>query len=202
VARSTARRCPPPAGQPCPAGLPWVSKRRRFSSLGWGKGKCRWLSRCGWRRSQTQVALTARGRSREMLVPVGGGGGGHAKACYGGHCNSLDHNRTGLLGVAIFRMARESVGKSSVGRWRGSETRFVPRNGCYPHFEPICGYLGRPTHAKNRSVKTAVATHVALVVPPPLVPAWAGRPPRALVYPVLVYREGASSCTIVRTVDT
>jgi len=60
----------------------------------------------------------------------------------------------------------------------------VPRNGCYPHFEPICGYLGLPTHAKYRSVKTAVATHVELVVPPPLVRAWAGRPPRALVYPV------------------
>jgi len=63
-------------------------------------------------------------------------------------------------------------------------TRFVPRNGCYPHFEPICGYLGHPTHAKYRSVKTAVATHVALVVPQPLVPAWAGRPQRALVSPV------------------
>jgi len=78
----------------------------------------------------------------------------------------------------------ESVGKSNVGRWRGSGTRFVPRNGCYPHFEPICGYLGHPTHAKYRSVKTAVATHVALVVPPPLVPAWVGRPQRALVSPV------------------
>jgi len=54
----------------------------------------------------------------------------------------------------------------------------------YPHFEPICGYLGHPTHAKYRSVKTAGATHVALVVPPPLLSAWAGRPQRALVYPV------------------
>ena len=48
-----------------------------------------------------------------------------------------------------------SVGKANVGRWRGSGTRFVPRHGRYPHLEPICGYLGHPTHAKYRSVKTA-----------------------------------------------
>jgi len=80
----------------------------------------------------------------------------------------------------------ESVGKSNVGRWRGSGTRFVPRSSCYPHLEPICGYLtlGHPNHTKYRSVKTAVATRVALVVPPPLVSARAGRPPCAPMSPV------------------
>jgi len=80
----------------------------------------------------------------------------------------------------------ESVGESNVGRWRGSGTRFVPRSSCYPHLEPICGYLtlGHPNHTKYRSVKTAVATRVALVVPPPLVPARAGRPPCAPMSPV------------------
>ena len=66
--------------------------------------------------------------------------------------------------------------------WVGDTFRATER--LLPTFEPICGYLGHPTHAKYRSVKTAVATHEALVVPPPLVPAWAWRPQRALVSPV------------------
>jgi len=80
--------------------------------------------------------------------------------------------------------AIERVGKLNGGRWQGSGTLFVPPSSYYPHWEPICGYLRHPTHAKYRSVKTAVATHEALVVLPPLVPARAGRPPSALMPPV------------------
>ena len=65
----------------------------------------------------------------------------------------------------------ESVGKSNVGRWCGSGTRFMPRYSWYPHLEPICGYRGHLTHAKYRSVQAAVATHVAPAAPPALVPA-------------------------------
>jgi len=124
----------------------------------------------------------------------GGGGGGRARWGRPDRNTTAAEAAADMAAAASVRLVTgagaaaeapiESVGKSNVGRWRGSGTRFVPRNGCYPHFEPICGYLGHPTHAKYRSVRTAVATHVALVVPPPLVPDWAGHPQRALVSPV------------------
>ena len=52
----------------------------------------------------------------------------------------------------------------------------------------LSGSSGQP---KYRSVKTAVATHVALVVPPPLVPARAERPLRSTKGPPM--RQGAAA---------
>jgi len=72
----------------------------------------------------------------------------------------------------------------------------VPRSCGYPHLEPICGYLGHPTHAKYRSVRTTWP-HTWLQLchhrfSQPGLGAHHGR----LCLQFRVYREGASSCTV------
>jgi len=41
----------------------------------------------------------------------------------------------------------ETFCKSDMGRWRGSGTRFTPREDFDPHLQPMCGYVVPPTHA-------------------------------------------------------
>jgi len=45
-------------------------------------------------------------------------------------------------------VALEGVGKSDVGRQRGSETRFMSRLSYYPHLKPIYGYICHSSHAR------------------------------------------------------
>jgi len=79
----------------------------------------------------------------------------HATILKGTVSTRLSENLVHLVAHRRFQanhVLLESVGKSNVGRWRGAGARFVPRSGCYPHLEPICGYLGHPAHAKYPSV--------------------------------------------------
>jgi len=191
---SRGRRAPPRKGRTAPpqttaSPLGGGDGSRAAASLGEGTGEMRCMAADGGQAiAPTETGAAATGRvgaggttthQAEAAQMPRGADGRLTVAVVGGAAGApISSSEMGAAppppatqSNQVFAPTLESVGKSNVGRWRGSGTHFMPRYSWYPHLEPICGYRGHLTHAKYRSMQAAVATPVAPAAPPALVPA-------------------------------